>query len=144
MWRKIRISHIQIRLFCLVGRKGNFCSINKIRTNFKYLYPTYSIRQQRNQLRGGSRIPHRRGANPLGGTNIRFCQIFQKLHEIEKFFSGGGAHRRPLKSATELCSYYFLFFIFDCDHLIFNYFKKNTVRFPVLKEQRPLFFTALL
>ena len=29
-------------------------------------------------------FPVGRGANPAGGANIRFCQIFEKLHEIEK------------------------------------------------------------
>ena len=31
-----------------------------------------------NHFRGGSSISRRRGANPPGGANIRFCQIFQK------------------------------------------------------------------
>ena len=26
-----------------------------------------------------------------GGANIRFCQIFPKMHEIERIWTGGGA-----------------------------------------------------
>ena len=41
--------------------------------------------------RGGSRIPRRRGRQPFGdSTNIRFCKMFQKLHEIEKILGRRG------------------------------------------------------
>ena len=33
------------------------------------------------------------GANPVGGANIRFCQIFQKLHEM--LGPGGGRDGVP-------------------------------------------------
>ena len=37
--------------------------------------------------KGGFRIPRGRGANPPGGANLQFWQIFQKLHEIENILS---------------------------------------------------------
>ena len=48
-------------------------------------------------IRGGCRIPRRRD------TNIWFCQIFQKLHEIEKILGSRGAYTwgAPLGSATD-------------------------------------------
>ena len=35
-------------------------------------------------------------ANSPGGANIRFCQIFLKLHEIERIWAPGGTPRAPL------------------------------------------------
>ena len=41
---------------------------------------------------GGSRISPRRGRQlPRGGANIRNCQISEKLHEIERIWTPGGA-----------------------------------------------------
>ena len=39
--------------------------------------------------------PRGRGANPGGGGNIQFCQIFPKLHEIERIWIPG-VPRAPL------------------------------------------------
>ena len=52
---------------------------------------------------GGSRSPVRRGANPSGGANIRFCQIFQKnCMQLRNLWSvaGGGAHQPPPPPST--------------------------------------------
>ena len=40
---------------------------------------------------GGSRISPRRGRQLPGGANIRFCQIFPKLQEIERIWTPSGA-----------------------------------------------------
>ena len=43
---------------------------------------------------GGSRISPRRGRQlSRGDANIRFCQIFQKLHKIERIWTPGGGAR---------------------------------------------------
>ena len=48
-------------------------------------------------LRGGSRIRHSRGANPLGGgANIQICQIFPKnCMKLRKCWSVGGGGCPP-------------------------------------------------
>ena len=54
----------------------------------------------RRLIRGGSRIPRRRGhqSSRMGAPTYDFAKISEKLHEIEKIFGRGG---RPLGSATE-------------------------------------------
>ena len=50
----------------------------------------------RNEIRGGSRIPCRRGAATTlhgGSATIRFCENFQKMHEFEKILGHGGGGR---------------------------------------------------
>ena len=34
-------------------------------------------------------IARRRGRQPFGGANVRFCQNFPKLHEIERIWTRG-------------------------------------------------------
>ena len=51
------------------------------------------------KIRGGSNIPHKRGANPRGGEAPTFSK---KLHEIENFLSHRGlAGDTHLRSTTE-------------------------------------------
>ena len=54
-------------------------------------------------ISGGSKISPRRGRQLPGGANIRFCQIFPKLHEIERIWAPRGAciPHAPLRSATD-------------------------------------------
>ena len=56
---------------------------------------------------GGSRISPRWGRQTSGGgTNIRFCQIFPKLHKIERIWTPGALsateepQRRPCSTHT--------------------------------------------
>ena len=43
-------------------------------------------------IRGGSRIPRRRGRQPSGGTpTYDFAKFCEKLHEIEKMLGRRGA-----------------------------------------------------
>ena len=49
---------------------GGGCSVRN--------YRLADYTQTQMHIRGGSRVPCRRGANPRGGSNIWFCQIFQK------------------------------------------------------------------
>ena len=52
-----------------------------------------------------SRIPRKRERRSSGEgcTNISFCQIFQKMHEIEKIL---GLRGRPLRSANVFCRFF--------------------------------------
>ena len=53
------------------------------------------------KFRGGSRIPCRRGADPPGGTNIRFCRIFHKnCMQLKEFGPGGCIPHTAIGSAT--------------------------------------------
>ena len=59
----------------------------------------------RHICRGGSRIPCRRGADPLGpAPTYDFVKFSEKLHEIEKILGGTRAGGVPPKSATDMCT----------------------------------------
>ena len=61
---------------------------------------------------GGTRIHHRRGANPPGGApTYDFAKISEKLHGIEKILGSRGVRARgaPLRSATGMLQVPFVF-----------------------------------
>ena len=81
------------------GRGG--CSVRNYRLSVIYRLADYTQTQM--HIRGGSRVPCRRGRQPSGGT-YDFAKVSENLHEFENILGRGwGARRgRPLRSDTAI------------------------------------------
>ena len=70
--------------------------------NTSFWFPELILYEQRNITIEDPIFPEGGASSPLGGINIRFCQIFQNLHEIERIWIPRASLASPLRSTNAL------------------------------------------